>query len=442
MSENIDKFDYKNITPFKWFVLQNFPFIEADFDALTNWQLFCKLGQEMNKIINSVNDCGNQVENLTTAYINLENFVNNYFSDLNLQSQVDNKLDAMAEDGTLAEIINQEIFGEIQENIETLQGDVSDINDSISGITDDISGITDDISGITDDISGITDDISGITDDISGINDDISGINDDISGINDDISGIDTNITNINQRLNDVKSSFNVCRGIAHRGLSAEAPENTIPAIVKAGMHNCFGVEIDIQTTFDNEIILMHDTNVDRMTNGTGNVNDLTYTYINSLTIDSGKNVSFYTGLKVPKLEQALEKCRLYNLNCMMELKGVWTTNNLQKLVSLLKYYGMYENCSIISFDTTQLDNIRTFDTTIPLAILTGSELSSGLVDKAISLGNCMISMDYTYNTTLPYLMIQSLKDNNIKFGFWTVNDDTIARSLISYNPRYIFYSR
>ena len=44
-------YNFKKLCPFKWFVLQNFPFIEADFDAITNWQLFCKLGEEINKII-------------------------------------------------------------------------------------------------------------------------------------------------------------------------------------------------------------------------------------------------------------------------------------------------------------------------------------------------------------------------------------------------------
>ena len=72
----MNKFEYNNLTPFKWFVLENFPFIEADFDALTNWQLFCKLGKEMNKIINSVNKSGTQVETLTTAFNNLQDYVN------------------------------------------------------------------------------------------------------------------------------------------------------------------------------------------------------------------------------------------------------------------------------------------------------------------------------------------------------------------------------
>lgn len=105
----MNKFDYKLITPFKWFVLENFPFIEADFDALTNWQLFCKIGKEMNKIINSQNTVGIQMENVTNAFIELQNFVNYYFENLDVQEEINNKLDEMAESGQLTEIITNYI---------------------------------------------------------------------------------------------------------------------------------------------------------------------------------------------------------------------------------------------------------------------------------------------------------------------------------------------
>ena len=104
MSNNIN-FDYKNLSPFKWFVLENFPFIEADFDALTEWQLFCKLGKEINKIIDSQNIVGEQAENLTNAFNNLKNYVDNYFDNLDVQEEINNKLNAMVEDGTLQEIM-------------------------------------------------------------------------------------------------------------------------------------------------------------------------------------------------------------------------------------------------------------------------------------------------------------------------------------------------
>ena len=100
----MNKFEYKNLTPFKWFVLENFPFIEADFDALTDWQLYCKLGKEINKIIDSQNVVGSEMEKLTQAFIDLQNYVDNYFKNLDVQDEINNKLDEMAEDGTLAEI--------------------------------------------------------------------------------------------------------------------------------------------------------------------------------------------------------------------------------------------------------------------------------------------------------------------------------------------------
>ena len=98
----MNKFNFKNLTPFKWFVLENFPFIEADFDALTEWQLFCKIGKEINKIINSTNTLGTQVESLT-------DYVTNYFDNLDVQEEINNKLNEMVESGELQEIISEYI---------------------------------------------------------------------------------------------------------------------------------------------------------------------------------------------------------------------------------------------------------------------------------------------------------------------------------------------
>ena len=122
----MNKFNFKNLCPFKWFVLQNFPFIEADFDAITNWQLFCKLGEEINKIIEKTNLTGEQVENLTNAFIELQNYVNNYFENLDIQEEINTKLDEMVEDGTLAEIINQELLQEINEKINKIENELTE----------------------------------------------------------------------------------------------------------------------------------------------------------------------------------------------------------------------------------------------------------------------------------------------------------------------------
>ena len=152
MSNN---YDYKRLTPFKWFVLQNFPFIDEDFDAITNYQLFCKLGEEINKLIESQNQVGEQVELLTTAFNNLKDYVDNYFDNLDVQEEVNNKLDAMVEDGTLAEIINQEIFGELNEQVTTNKNDISDLKDRVTQTETDISSLDGRVTQTETDISSL-----------------------------------------------------------------------------------------------------------------------------------------------------------------------------------------------------------------------------------------------------------------------------------------------
>lgn len=122
MSDNIN-YNFKNLTPFKWFVLENFPFVEQDFDALTNWQLFCKLGKEINKIINSQNSVGEQTENLTNAFIVLKDYVDKYFANLDVQEEIDNKLDELVEDGTLQELVGR-YFAELTTKVNALESNI------------------------------------------------------------------------------------------------------------------------------------------------------------------------------------------------------------------------------------------------------------------------------------------------------------------------------
>lgn len=86
--------DFKKLHPFKWFILENYPFLEDSIDVLTNYQLFCKLGEMYNKQVEVINALGVQVEDITE-----------YFDNLDLQEEVNNKLDEMAESGDLEEII-------------------------------------------------------------------------------------------------------------------------------------------------------------------------------------------------------------------------------------------------------------------------------------------------------------------------------------------------
>lgn len=84
----------KKLTPFRWCMLQTFPFIEATFDAIDNYGLLCKIVEYVNKNIDKTNELGIKVEEL-----------NNWFNNLDVQDEVNKKLDEMAESGELQEII-------------------------------------------------------------------------------------------------------------------------------------------------------------------------------------------------------------------------------------------------------------------------------------------------------------------------------------------------
>lgn len=98
-------YNYKKLPPFKGMVLQNFPFIEEDFDAITNYQLLCKVVEYLKNVIANELTMEENITNLYNAFNELKNYVDNYFANLDVQEEINNKLDEMVEDGTLLNII-------------------------------------------------------------------------------------------------------------------------------------------------------------------------------------------------------------------------------------------------------------------------------------------------------------------------------------------------
>ena len=88
------------LTPFKMQVLQTFPFIDADFDAITNYELLCKVVEYLNITVDNVNL-------LESDFKVLYDYVHNYFDNLDVQQEINNKLDEMAQSGELGELIHK-----------------------------------------------------------------------------------------------------------------------------------------------------------------------------------------------------------------------------------------------------------------------------------------------------------------------------------------------
>lgn len=93
---------------------------------------------------------------------------------------------------------------------------------------------------------------------------------------------------------------------IGHRGARFEAPENTLPAFRHAMALGLTTVEFDIHTTADGELVVIHDATVDRTTNGSGAVADLTLAEIRALDARS-MHRHWPEPVQVPTLQEVLE---------------------------------------------------------------------------------------------------------------------------------------
>ena len=110
-------------------------------------------------------------------------------------------------------------------------------------------------------------------------------------------------------------------RGLcAHRGAMQTHPENTLTAFkeaVRAGAHM---IEFDVQLTRDNELVIMHDPTVDRTTNGSGKVSDLTLAELKLLDAGLWKSLEFKDE-RIPTLQETLNVLP-YNVWLNVHLKG------------------------------------------------------------------------------------------------------------------------
>lgn len=114
--------EYKDLTPFDLVLIQKFPFIEEDFDAVNLYGILSKIKDKLNIVISNEQIVTENQQSVFKGFTDLHNYVEDYFTNLDVQDEINNKLDEMVESGTLQEIINQYlqsnclwVFNNIQE---------------------------------------------------------------------------------------------------------------------------------------------------------------------------------------------------------------------------------------------------------------------------------------------------------------------------------------
>jgi glycerophosphoryl diester phosphodiesterase len=157
----------------------------------------------------------------------------------------------------------------------------------------------------------------------------------------------------------------------AHRGGFYDAlPENSMAAfaftVKSAG--KLMMLEFDLRRSKDGTLYIMHDASVDRTTNGTGNLTDLSDGYVRQLYLrDANGKI---TRERVPTFSELLRWAKEKPVLLMLDIKGdVWS-----EAISLVNEYGVSSRCLVLTFTRSDAQRVRSMDRSIALSSLVTSE--------------------------------------------------------------------
>jgi glycerophosphoryl diester phosphodiesterase len=214
---------------------------------------------------------------------------------------------------------------------------------------------------------------------------------------------------------------------VAHRGYSAVAPENTLPAFAAAVLGGATLVEFDVRTTADGVPVVIHDRTVDRTTTGSGHVWDLTLAEVAAL--DAGSWFSpAYAGTGVPTLSSTLELLASATAGPLLEIKPPATRPEVEAIIELVAKYDLLDRTVVQSFDPDVLRLVRSV----------APDMRRGLLRLRFEADTVPVARDLGVVCCNPSVAdvlgdpatVAALTGHGIEVMPWTANDMTSWRSL------------
>ncbi|MDF2036890.1 glycerophosphodiester phosphodiesterase family protein [Cytobacillus oceanisediminis] len=215
---------------------------------------------------------------------------------------------------------------------------------------------------------------------------------------------------------------------IAHRGATGYAPENTIAGFDLAVDMKADYIEIDVQRSKDGELVVIHDTTVDRTTDGTGKVGDLTFDYLRSLDAGIWKGEQF-AGEPIPTFEEILDRYH-GKVGILIELKSPELYPGIENQVAdALKARNLdkpqNEKIIIQSFN---FDSMKTMDQLlpkVPIGVLTSNRADT----TAEALQEFSAYADW-FNPSYGIVteeLVNQVHSLGMQIGSWTVRSQEAA---------------
>jgi len=226
-------------------------------------------------------------------------------------------------------------------------------------------------------------------------------------------------------------SQVNIVQVVAHRGTAGYAPENTMASFERAIQMNADYLELDIQLSKDNELVVIHDSTVDRTTNGSGAVQDFTLAQLRDLDSGSWFDEKF-KDQRIPTLGEVLALSR-GKIGVLIETKWPHLYPGLeQKLADELVAYQMHmptERVIVQSFDQDSVKRFHAIMPHIPIGVLVEDEAILA-EDKLTELAEYVAYV----NPALELVTgdaIERIHSHGMKIFPWTVRSRNVVQPLL-----------
>ncbi|WP_094766527.1 glycerophosphodiester phosphodiesterase [Pseudozobellia thermophila] len=199
---------------------------------------------------------------------------------------------------------------------------------------------------------------------------------------------------------------------IGHRGAMGHETENTLASIQSAIDLNVDMIEIDVFKIKSGEIVVFHDDQVDRLTDGKGDIESFSFPELRKLKLEGGHTI--------PTLQEVLDLMDA-RVDLNIELKGADTAEDVNRIIGEYTDDKGWKLSDFIisSFRWDELRAMRAANATIPIAVLTGEDPVEA-IPVARELGAEAINPSYKRLTAENS---KAIKEAGLKIYPWTVND-------------------
>jgi|LSQX01.2.fsa_nt_gb glycerophosphoryl diester phosphodiesterase len=218
----------------------------------------------------------------------------------------------------------------------------------------------------------------------------------------------------------------------AHRGDNYEAPENTLPAFELAIQRGAHQIEFDLRTTRDGHIVVLHDPTVDRTTDGTGAIADLSLAEVKALDA-GGWKARRWAGTRVPTFDEVLAVLPPgLPTNCQLYLPP----SSVPEVVAAIQRHDRLGEC-FLAAGAAHIEAARQVEPRLRVCNLEGQRSAdSDYPDRTIAMGAELIQI-WGWSDQLP-AAVAKLHAHQVTVNFYGTADPELMRRLIEARVDYV----